>query len=158
MMPIIRIPVQRDQDARDLPLPRYATSGSAGMDLHAAVPIDEPLTIPPGEHRQVSTGIRIALPHGYEAQVRPRSGLALRNAVGMVNSPGTIDSDYRGVISVILINWGPAPFEIRRGDRIAQLVVAPVARVELREMELLDSTIRGDGGFGSTGAARDHGL
>jgi dUTP pyrophosphatase len=119
------------------------------VDLRAAV--DEPVYLMPGERRLVSTGLRIALPDGYEAQVRPRSGLAIRNGIGMVNSPGTIDGDYRGVIQVILINLGQEPFGISRGDRIAQLVVAPVTRVAWEEVPELDDTSRGEGGFGHTG-------
>jgi len=123
------------------------------MDLCAALPAESPLTLPPGARALVSTGLRIALPPGYEAQVRPRSGLALRHGIGMVNAPGTIDADYRGVVQVILINWGQEPFTIRRGDRIAQLVIAPVTRALLVETEDLETTRRGEGGFGSTGLA-----
>ena len=119
------------------------------MDLHAA--LAEPLTFLPGMRALVSTGIRIALPDGLEAQVRPRSGLAWRLGLGLLNSPGTVDSDYRGVISVILINWGQEPVTISRGDRIAQLVVAPVLRVSWQETETLAETVRSAGGFGSTG-------
>ncbi len=148
----VRVMVWRDPNALDLPLPSYQTPGSAGMDLYAAVP--EPVTLQPGERALIPTGLKIALPEGYEAQVRPRSGLALRHGIGMVNSPGTIDSDYRGEIGVILINWGQEPFVVRRGDRIAQLVVAPVSVVEWvpTEGELPDSA-RGAGGFGHTGVA-----
>ena len=136
--------------AEDLPLPAYATVGAAGMDLRAA--IEEEILLRPGERRAISTGIIIAVPSGYEAQVRPRSGLALRHGIGMVNAPGTIDSDFRGVVQVILINHGDDPFTIRRNDRIAQLVVAPVARVVWDErLEPLPETERGEGGFGHTG-------
>lgn len=121
------------------------------MDLCAAVPEDEPLIVRPGGRALISTGLRIAVPSGYEAQVRPRSGLAARHGIGLINAPGTIDSDYRGVVQVILINWGESPFTVRRGDRIAQLVVAPVARGLLVETAQLESTNRGEGGFGSTG-------
>ncbi|MCS7066620.1 MAG: dUTP diphosphatase [Fimbriimonadales bacterium] len=147
--PRVRVAIWREPEARDLPLPSYRTSGSAGVDLYAAV--KEPVVLQPGERRLIPTGIRIALPPGYEAQVRPRSGLALQHGVGMVNSPGTIDSDYRGEIAVILINWGSEPVTIHRGDRIAQLVVAPVARIEWDECEQLPESERGEGGFGHTG-------
>lgn len=147
--PNVRVAIWREPEARDLPLPSYGTSGSAGVDLYAAV--KEPVVLQPGERRLIPTGIRIALPPGYEAQVRPRSGLALQYGIGMVNSPGTIDSDYRGEIAVILINWGSEPFTIHRGDRIAQLVVAPVAHIEWDEQEQLPESARGEGGFGHTG-------
>ncbi len=145
----MQIFLQRDPEARDLPLPSYATAGAAGMDLYAALP--ETLTLLPGARALVSTGIRIALPEGYEAQVRPRSGLALRLGLGLLNAPGTIDSDYRGLVSVILVNWGQEPVTLTRGDRIAQLVVAPVMRVAWQETETLTETERSTGGFGSTG-------
>jgi dUTP pyrophosphatase len=144
-----KVLISREPDCKDLPLPAYATPGSVGMDLYAAVP-DE-VVLAPGERRLVSTGIRIALPEGYEAQVRPRSGLALRHGISMVNSPGTVDPDYRGVVQVLLINLGQEPFPLRRGDRIAQLVVAPVQRVTWAEAAELPPTERGDGGFGHTG-------
>ncbi len=147
----IRLAIRREPEAADLPLPAYATPEAAGMDLHAALPADRPLTLRPGERALVSTGLRIALPSGYEAQVRARSGLAARHGIGIVNAPGTIDADYRGIVQVILINWGEAPFIIRRGDRIAQLVVAPVTRAQLVETDELEATARGEGGFGSTG-------
>ena len=146
---MIHIGITRESDALDLPLPSYATDGAAGMDLYAAV--REAVTLQPGERLAISTGIRIALPPGYEAQVRPRSGLALRDGIGMVNSPGTIDSDYRGVIKAILINHGQVPVTISRGERIAQMVVAPVVRVEWKEEIELPDTPRGEGGFGHTG-------
>ncbi len=148
-----RITIYREANAADLPLPEYATAGAAGMDLRAAVPEDCPVTLAPGERAAISTGLRMAIPAGFEAQIRPRSGLALRRGIGMVNSPGTIDSDYRGPVMVLLINFGAEDFTITRGDRIAQMVIAPVARaiwVEV-EAELLDETARGLGGFGSTG-------
>ncbi|MBI3910188.1 MAG: dUTP diphosphatase [Armatimonadetes bacterium] len=145
----IPILIQRAPEGADLPLPTYATSGSAGMDLLAAV--SEPLTLLPGARALVSTGIRIALPEGFEAQVRPRSGLALRHGVTCLNSPGTIDADYRGTVSVILINLGTEPFTLRRGERIAQMVVAPVTRAVWREVEALPESARGAGGFGHTG-------
>jgi dUTP pyrophosphatase len=130
-------------------LPTYETDGSAGMDLRAA--ISESITVAPGARALVPTGIRIALPVGTEAQVRPRSGLAIRNGISMVNSPGTIDADYRGEIQVILINHGHEDFTINRGDRIAQLVIAPVLRAEWQPVDSLDETDRGEGGFGHTG-------
>jgi dUTP pyrophosphatase len=145
-----RLRVSRLAGAEDLPLPSYATAGAAGIDLRAAVPAR--LVVGPGERMLVPTGLRIAVPAGYEAQVRPRSGLALTHGIVLPNSPGTIDSDYRGEVQVILWNAGPQPFAIARGDRIAQLVIAPVARVEVEEVAL-DDTPRGAGGFGSTGAA-----
>jgi dUTP pyrophosphatase len=149
----VAVPVERLAHARDLPLPAYATAGAAGLDLLAALPADEPLVLKPGAHGLVPTGVRLALPEGFEAQVRPRSGLALRHAVTVLNSPGTVDSDYRGEVGVILINLGRVPFTVTRGTRVAQLVVAPVARVAWREA-VLDgaATARGAGGFGSTGA------
>jgi len=130
-----------------LDLPRYETAGSAGLDLRA----DEPVTLAPGERRLVPTGLAIELPHGHEGQVRPRSGLALRLGVGMVNAPGTIDSDYRGEVGVILVNHGQEPVSFARGERIAQLVIAPVVRAELVLVEELAGSDRGAGGFGSTG-------
>jgi dUTP pyrophosphatase len=145
--------VRREAGCEDLPLPRYATAGSAGADLCAAVEHD--VVLGPGQRLLISTGLRIALPEGYEAQVRPRSGLAVRHGIGMVNSPGTIDADYRGVIQVILINLGQEPFTVRRGDRIAQMVVAPVSRAEWREAPELPGTARGEGGFGHTGTRGD---
>ena len=145
----VRVQVLREPDCADLPLPEYATPDAAGVDLRAAV--TEPITLQPGARALVSTGLRIALPAGYEAQVRPRSGLAARHGIGMVNSPGTVDADYRGVIHVILINWGTEPFTIRRGERIAQMVVAPVTRVEWQPADSLAETARGEGGFGHTG-------
>lgn len=145
----LRVPLTREPGCEDLPLPVYATEHSAGVDLSAAV--TEVLTLGPGQRALVPTGLRIALPEGYEAQVRPRSGLAVRHGIGMVNSPGTIDADYRGEIRVILINLGQEPFEIHRGDRIAQMVVAPVTRVAWEEVTELPSTERGEGGFGHTG-------
>jgi dUTP pyrophosphatase len=146
---ILRAAITRLPHGRDLPLPAYATAGAAGCDLHAAV--EAPLEIPPGGRALVPTGIAIALPEGAEAQVRPRSGLALRHGVTCLNSPGTIDADYRGEVGVILANLGEAPFVVARGMRIAQLVVAPVARVAWDEVAELPATLRGAGGFGSTG-------
>jgi len=136
---------------RGLELPRQQTAGAAGVDLHAALDPAEVVTIAPGRHAMIPTGIAIALPQGYEAQIRPRSGLAARHAVTVLNSPGTVDADYRGEIKVLLINHGELPFEVRRGDRIAQMVVAPVSLVTFHEQERLDATDRGDKGHGSTG-------
>lgn len=135
-----------------LPEPAYETAGSAGMDLRAAVEEDRPTSLPPGGRALIPTGLAIALPEGHEAQVRPRSGLALKFGITCLNSPGTVDADYRGEVGVILANLGSEPFVVRRGDRIAQLVVAPVLRARLEAVEVLDDTARGEGGFGSTGA------
>lgn len=137
----------------DLPLPSYATEGAAGLDLHAAVPEDAPIHLAPGARAAVPTGLRLRIPEGFEGQVRARSGRALREGLAMVNAPGTIDSDFRGELQVIVVNLGDAPIVIARGERVAQLVVAPVARVEVREVaaDALDDTARGEGGFGSTG-------
>jgi dUTP pyrophosphatase len=143
------VQIAREPGCEDLPLPVRMTPGAAGMDLHAAVV--EPVILEPGERRLISAGFRLALPEGYEAQVRPRSGLAVRHGIGMVNSPGTLDADYRGVVQVILINWGREPFTVSRGDRIAQMVIAPVMRVEWEEAEALPLSERGDGGFGHSG-------
>jgi dUTP pyrophosphatase len=145
----IEVPLQRLPHGAGLPLPAYASADAAGLDLLAAVA--EPIELAPGARRLVPTGISIALPPGYEAQVRPRSGLALRHGVTLLNSPGTIDADYRGEVGVILINLGEAPFRLQRGERIAQLVIAPVARLAWRESETLPESARGAGGFGSTG-------
>jgi dUTP pyrophosphatase len=147
----MEVDITQAPGAEDLPLPEYETEGASGMDLHAAV--EGPLTLEPGEWAAIPTGIRIALPPGLEAQVRARSGLARDHGIGMINSPGTIDSDYRGTIEVLLINHGRQPFTIRRGDRIAQLVVGRVERVEWREVAELPSSRRGAGGFGHTGGA-----
>ncbi len=145
----IRIPLVREPHARDLPLPRPESKAAAGVDLRAAV--EEDVRLAPGERRLIPTGLRIALPEGFEAQIRPRSGLALRHGILVPNSPGTIDADYRGEIQVILMNAGADPFSISRGDRIAQLVVATVQQPEWDLVEALDVTERGDGGFGHTG-------
>lgn len=151
-MATVRIPLKRVRVAmQPLPLPQYMTAAAAGMDLLADV--EAPLTVPPGQRSVVPTGIAIAIPSGYEAQIRPRSGLALRHGITLLNSPGTIDSDYRGEIQVILINLGQESFVVRRGDRIAQMIIAPVARAELHEVVDLDETGRGAGGFGHTGTA-----
>jgi dUTP pyrophosphatase len=145
----VEVLIVRLAGAEDLPLPAYATKGAAGVDLYAAV--TGAVTIPPGERYLIPTGITIALPEGYEAQVRPRSGLALRNGVTLLNTPGTVDADYRGEIKVVLINLGDEPFTVRRGDRIAQLVVQSYARVKWLEAADLEATERGSGGFGHTG-------
>ncbi len=134
-----------------LALPAYETADAAGMDLRAAVPEGEPMTLKPGERAMVPTGLTIALPPRHEAQVRPRSGLAAKHGVTCLNSPGTIDADYRGEVKVILINHGQEPFVIKRGERIAQMVIAPVTRADLSVVATLDETQRGAGGFGSTG-------
>ncbi len=148
----ITVAVTRLPHAADLVLPAYATADSAGLDLAAA--IEAPVELKPGERKLVPTGLQIALPSGYEAQIRPRSGLALKHGITVLNSPGTIDADYRGEIGVILINLGDKDFVIRRGERIAQMVVAPVSRLAWREQRAgLDETARGAGGFGSTGIA-----
>ncbi len=143
--------IQRLPHSEGLALPTYETTGSAGMDLRAAVPADAPLTMAPGARALVPTGLRIALEPGWEAQVRPRSGLALKHGVTCLNSPGTIDSDYRGEVGVILINHGAEPFVIQRGERIAQMVIAAHAQALIAEVDSLDETARGAGGFGSTG-------
>jgi dUTP pyrophosphatase len=135
--------------AKDLPLPEYATLAAAGLDLRAAV--EAPVTLTPGQRVAIPTGLRIALPPGYEAQVRARSGLALRHGIGLVNAPGTIDADYRGEIQVILINLGQEPFTVNRGDRIAQMVVAPVTRITWQPAPVVEESARGEGGFGHTG-------
>jgi dUTP pyrophosphatase len=143
--------VERLPHSEGLPLPAYETTGSAGMDLRAAVAEGQPLTLAPGARALVPTGLKIALEAGFEAQVRPRSGLALKHGVTCLNSPGTIDSDYRGEVGVILINHGQEPFVIRRGERIAQMVIARHEQAAMVEVEALDETARGAGGFGSTG-------
>ena len=145
-VPIVRLP-----HGRDLPLPAYETAQAAGMDLRAAVPEDEPLVLRPGDRFPVPTGLAFALPPGFEGQVRPRSGLAFKHGITCLNSPGTVDADYRGEVKVILVNHGPEDFTIRRGERIAQLVIAPVIQAAWQEVESLDETARGAGGFGSTG-------
>jgi dUTP pyrophosphatase len=145
----VSVPVLRLPHGRDLPLPEYATSGSAGVDLLAA--IDAPLTLAVGGRALVPSGIAVALPAGWEAQVRPRSGLAAKHGIILPNAPGTIDSDYRGEIKVIMANLGDAPFTVEPGMRIAQMVVAPVARLTWEEVDSLPDTERGAGGFGSTG-------
>ncbi|CAH2600186.1 Deoxyuridine 5'-triphosphate nucleotidohydrolase [Rhodovastum atsumiense] len=135
----------------DLPIPTYATAGAAGFDLRAAVPAGEPTVLLPGQRLLVPVGFAVALPPGLEMQVRPRSGLAVNHGVTVLNSPGTVDCDYRGPLAVCLINLGSEPFPIRRGDRIAQAIIAPAPQYPLVEAESLDATERGEGGFGSTG-------
>ena len=139
--------IMRLPHGQGLPLPAYASEGAAGMDIVSA----EDVVIAPGARHAVATGLAVAIPHGFEIQVRPRSGMALKHGISVPNTPGTIDSDYRGEMKVILINLGDAPFEIRRGDRVAQLVLAPVVQGSWIEVEALDETARGAGGFGSTG-------
>jgi dUTP diphosphatase len=148
-MESVRVAIERLNGSEDLPLPRYMTDHAAGMDIVAAVTAE--VVIAPGERALIPTGIAIALPEGYEAQIRPRSGLALRNGVTLVNTPGTIDADYRGEIQIIMINHGTESFVVRRGDRIAQMVVATVSRVAWDLKAELPSSVRGSGGFGHTG-------
>src|SRR5512136_1979087 len=148
MMEEISIPIQILSGYTDISLPQYMTEHAAGMDIYAAVETEE--TILPGQRKMIPTGIAIALPAGYEAEIRPRSGLAIKNGVTLVNSPGTIDADYRGEIGIVMINHGDAPFVVRRGDRIAQMVVHRVCRVSWNVSENLEFTSRGEGGFGHT--------
>ena len=145
------VPITRLPHGEGLPLPTYETAQAAGMDLRAAVPDDEPLTLRPGSRFPVPTGLAFALPPGFEGQVRPRSGLAFKHGVTCLNSPGTVDADYRGEVKVILVNHGEEDFVLRRGDRIGQLVIAPVVQAAWTEVASLDETARGAGGFGSTG-------
>lgn len=148
-MKTVQIDFVREPEAADLPAPQAATPDSAGADLRAAAP--EPITLQPGDFCAVSTGLRLRIPSGYEGQVRPRSGLAARHGVTCLNTPGTIDADYRGIVKVLLINHGREPFTINHGDRIAQLIIAPVTRGQFEAVESLDETQRGEGGFGHTG-------
>lgn len=145
----VRVSIQRLPGTEDVPLPEYATEGAAALDLRAAVECD--VALQPGERKLIPTGLRMAIPSGYEGQIRPRSGLALKHGITMVNTPGTIDSDYRGPVGVIMINLGGEPFIVRRGDRIAQLVIAPVVHATLEEADDLPDTQRSEGGFGHTG-------
>lgn len=145
----IKILVKRKESAKDIPLPEYATSGSSGMDLCADV--DGEVTLKPGEIKLVSCGIYLSIPKGFEAQMRPRSGLALKHGITLVNTPGTIDSDYRGLVSLIMTNIGKEPFVIKRGDRVAQMVIKEVIAARVEETEDLDDTVRSSGGFGHTG-------
>ncbi|HWW35059.1 MAG TPA: dUTP diphosphatase [Xanthobacteraceae bacterium] len=147
----VEVRITRLPHGADLPLPEYQSALAAGLDLLAAVPADAPLELAPGARALVPTGIAIALPPGFEAQVRPRSGLAARHGITVLNTPGTVDADYRGELQVILVNLGAEPFVVSRGMRIAQLIVAPVQRIKLVEVDALDSTVRAQGGFGSTG-------
>jgi dUTP pyrophosphatase len=148
---VVKIDIRQLPHGEGLPLPAYQSAHAAGLDLLAAVPEDAPLILAPGKHALVPTALTIALPPGYEAQVRPRSGLAAKHGVTVLNAPGTVDADYRGEIGVLLINHGAAPFEVRRGERIAQMVIASVVRAELIPATSLSATDRGSGGFGSTG-------
>jgi dUTP pyrophosphatase len=151
MSAMVKVHIRQLPHGNGLMLPAYQSADAAGLDLVAAVPEETPMLLLPGQRALVPTGLSIALPAGYEAQVRPRSGLAFKHGVTVLNAPGTIDADYRGEISVLLINHGDAPFPIRRGERIAQMVIASVARAELVASESLSTTDRGHGGFGSTG-------
>jgi dUTP pyrophosphatase len=150
----VAVRVMRLPHGADLPLPSYQSEHAAGLDLLAAVPADAPVAIAPGRWAAIPTGLVLALPEGFEAQVRPRSGLAARHGVTVLNAPGTVDADYRGEVQVVLVNFGPEPFAVTRGMRIAQLVVAPFARATLAEAARLTETGRGTGGFGSTGLAQ----
>ena len=151
MSALVKVEVQQLPHGNGLALPAYQSAHAAGLDLLAAVPEDAPVMLAPGKHALIPTGLTIALPQGYEAQVRPRSGLAAKHGVTVLNSPGTVDADYRGEVCVLLINHGDQPFPIRRGERIAQMVIAEVAQVELVPVTSLSATDRGSGGFGSTG-------
>ncbi|ALK10945.1 dUTP diphosphatase [Blastochloris viridis] len=154
---MIELPIRRLPHAEGLPLPAYATQGAAGLDLVAALPAGQPLTLQPGARAAVPTGLEMAIPAGFEGQVRPRSGLALKRGVTVLNAPGTIDADYRGEVAVILINHGGEPVTIARGERIAQLVVAAVVQAKPVAVADLDATVRGAGGFGSTGLSSGSG-
>ena len=145
----LRVQIAREPGTEDIPLPQYESEHAAGMDVRAAV--NEPLTLQPGERALVPTGLRIALPPGYEAQIRPRSGLAIKHGLTLLNTPGTIDADYRGEIRIIIANLGHEPYTIARGHRIAQMIIAPVTRATWDVADSLENTSRGDGGFGSTG-------
>ena len=147
----VKVEIRQLPHGEGLPLPAYQSAHAAGLDLLAAVPEDTPMLLAPGKYALVPTGLTIALPPGYEAQVRPRSGLAAKHGITVLNSPGTVDADYRGEIGVLLINHGETAFTVRRGERIAQMVIASVARAELVAAASLSATERGDGGFGSTG-------
>ena len=151
MSPPVKVEIRQLPHGEGLALPEYHSADAAGLDLLAAVPEDSPLMLSPGQRALVPTGLTIALPSGYEAQVRPRSGLASKHGVTVLNSPGTVDADYRGEIGVLLVNHGDGPFSIRRGERIAQMVIAPVTRAELAAVPQLSPTDRSSGGFGSTG-------
>jgi dUTP pyrophosphatase len=145
----VKIHIRRLREDRSIPLPQYMTKGSSGMDLFAF--LNEDVTLNPGERKLIPTGISVAIPEGFEGQIRPRSGLAIRQGIGVVNGPGTIDSDYRGEICVALINFDRAPFTIRHGDRIAQMIISRVFRATFEEVDELPPTVRQEGGFGHTG-------
>lgn len=145
----IEIKIRKKEDCNDLPLPSYMSKGSSGLDLYADVQGE--VVVEPGQIRLISTGIYVSIPKGYEAEIRPRSGLALKHGISLVNAPGTIDSDYRGLVSLIIINLGPAPYTIKRGDRLAQMVIKEVIRAKWLEVDWLDATERNEGGFGHTG-------
>ena len=145
----VKILLKKKEGSEDLPIPRYATPGSSGMDLTADV--NEEIILKPGDIKLISAGIYISMPEGYEAEIRPRSGLALKHGISLVNTPGTIDSDYRGLINIIMVNHGKEPFSIRRGDRIAQMVIKEVIRADIEATKELDDTARSHGGFGHTG-------
>ncbi|MFA6321177.1 MAG: dUTP diphosphatase [Candidatus Omnitrophota bacterium] len=148
-MKTVKIGIKKKDGCEDLPLPKYATQGSSGMDLCADV--EGEVTILPGEIKLISSGIYLSIPLGYEAEIRPRSGLALKHGISLVNTPGTIDSDYRGLLSLIMINHGKDPFKIKRGERVAQMVIKEVIRAEIETRDSLDETVRSSGGFGHTG-------
>jgi len=150
-MPDVELLIRLRDDCKDLPLPRYMSEHASGMDLCAALP--EPVVLAPGQRRLVPAGFHMALPPGYEAQVRPRSGLAVKHGIIVVNSPGTIDADYRGEVKIILANLGDQPFTINRGDRIAQMVIQPIVRADLKVVDELPDSQRGHGGFGHTGTS-----
>jgi dUTP pyrophosphatase len=150
----VELQIMRLPHGRDLPLPSYHSALAAGIDLMAAVPADAPVTLAPGERAAIPTGLAIALPAGFEAQIRPRSGLALRHGITVLNAPGTVDADYRGEVQVILVNLGREPFRIERGARIAQMVLSATLQATVCEVASLDETTRGVGGFGSTGTGR----
>ncbi len=154
MRKAIRVGIKRDEDAKDLPLPNYATEDSSGMDIYAAV--DDVVVIAPGEIKLIPAGFYISIPKGYEAQIRPRSGLALKHGITLVNTPGTIDADYRGLVCIIMTNIGKKPYTIHRGDRIAQMVFTETARAEFEVRDELDRTARSCGGFGHTGYTADY--
>ena len=145
----VKILLKKKEGSEDLPIPRYATPGSSGMDLTADV--NEEIILKPGDIKLISAGIYISMPEGYEAEIRPRSGLALKHGISLVNTPGTIDSDYRGLLSLIMINHGKESFQVKRGDRIAQMVIKEVTRAEIEIKDSLDDTLRAAGGFGHTG-------
>jgi dUTP pyrophosphatase len=145
----MKIEFKKLSHAKDLPLPSYESAFAAGMDIRAA--LEKPITLQPGERRLIPSGLKMAMPQGYEAQMRPRSGLAYRNGITMLNTPGTIDADYRGELKMLAVNLGEEAFTINHGDRIAQMVIAPVIQAEINEVKTLSETDRGDGGFGSTG-------